>query len=419
MSRRRIEQGSATASSFSLRALSAVSSVEPPVPSLGRRAAPPPTGAAATLSFKFASLGVKPAPPPAPRPVAHLPANFFGKAAAVASGKEPGDALRMAAMIDDLTTRLRKSNEAKTQLEGQVQRINAALVQERNNYGSKIQALKGEVSAVQESENKMRAELVSRPAAKEVGSARFLTSVRSALEQEETNARVADGEAKASALAKRAEALTSEVKLLEGRKAQGIDAQASALSAEEVEVLVTKGAAAQARLLELEDHHSVISDSIAHLEALRASHTNEAAEAEAALLKANEATAMSVADAAGAKAQAVELEGKVLDAEARLGGLQAAATRPHTEVSGAVAPTNLLGRIEASPAQQVDALACCATGVGYHFAHDCPIGLTATHSSAADTTGDLMVQAIVSDLKSYFNSAVAEHAKLGVVVAAA
>ena len=369
----------------------------------------------AALSFKFDSLGVKAPAAPAPAPAAfaasQLPTNFFGKAAAVASGKEPGDALRYTAMIDDLNGRLRKANEAKVHLEGQVQRINAALVQERNSYSAKIQALKGEVAAVQESENKLRSELLARPVAKEVDKSRFMTSVRSALEQEETNARVADGEARAASLAKRAEALTAEVKLLEERKAAGIEAQASALSAEEVEVLVAKGAEARAKLQELEDHHAVVQDSITHLEALRASHTKDAAEAEAALLKANETTAAAVADAAAAKAQATELAGQVTDAEARLSGLQAAAARPSMEVSGAAAPVGLLGRIEASPAQQVHSLACCGDGVGYHFAHDAPINIAATPNPQA--SGEEMVQAIVADLKSYFSVAVAEHAKLG------
>ena len=128
--------------------------------------------------------------------------------------------------------------------------------------------------------------------------------MRSALEQEETNARVADAEAKVD---RRSPSGTSADRRGEAaRGAQGRGLAAQSLSDEEVEALITKGAEAQARLGELEDQHAVIQDSITHLEALRASHHKEAQAAEQALLKANEATAASVADSVGRQGAGAE-----------------------------------------------------------------------------------------------------------------
>ena len=370
MSRRRLEQGASGASSFSLRTLQAAppAPVAAPAAAARRGVAPPsvPTSVPA-LNFRFSALaGAVTQTPKAPEPP-KLPSNFFSKPVGGPAAQSTSDALRLTAMVDDLSQRLKKTNEAKTQLEGQVQRINAALVQERSNAASRIQALKLEVGAVQESEHKLRSELAVRPAAKEVDTNKFAASVRSALEQEETNARVADAEARVIALTKRHDALTTEVKLLEERKGVGIAAQS--LSAEEVEALVTKAAEAQARLAEFEDQHAVIQDSITHLEALRSSHHQEAQEAEQKLFRANEATAASVADSVAAKeqVQALLLEHgdvarKISAMKQTLEDMGAVAARPATEVSGAAAPTGLLGRLDASSATRVDALSCCSEG---------------------------------------------------------
>ena len=295
MSRRRIEQGTTGASSFSLRTLGTAPAAAPAA--IARRATAPLPVPSQTpaLNFRFNTLtGAVPQAPKAPEPP-KLPNNFFSKPMG-AGAQGTGDVLRLTAVVDDLTQRLKKTNEAKTQLEGQVQRINAALVQERSNSSSRIQALKQEVGAAQEAEHRLRSELAVRPAAKEVDTNKFAASVRTALEQEETNARVADAEAKVLALTRRHDALNAEVKVLEERKGAGIAAQA--LSASEVEAMVAKAAEAQARLTEIEEQHAVIQDSITHLEATRLSHHKETAEAEQALLKANEETAASVAEAA-------------------------------------------------------------------------------------------------------------------------
>lgn len=434
MSRRRLEQGASGASSFSLRALQT-----PPAPAVGasagaaRRSAPP-TGApptvpaqAPSLNFRFSTLtGVV---PQAPKPVEapRLPNNFFSRPVSAASAQGTGDVLRLTAVVDDLTQRLRKTTDVKNQLEGQVQRINAALVQERSNASARIQSLKAEVGAVQESEHRLRSELASRPPVKEVDTNRFQASVRSALEQEETHARVADAEARVSKLSKRYEALTAEVKILEERRGAGLAAKS--LTTDEVETMVVRAAEAQAKMTQLEEHQAVVQDSITHLEALRCSHHKEAEQAEARLHKANEATTGSVADAAAAQDQVESLllqhgdiASKISAMNQKLADMNLMGARPTTEVSGAAAPVGLLGEIKACPTMQVDTMSCCHTGVGYHFAHDCPISITTMPTEAtfgAEEATQAMISAIVTDLKAKFAFDAQEHAKIGPPVASA
>lgn len=424
MSRRRLEQGATGASSFSLRAITTAPAATATVQ---RRAAPgaaPPlsTGTAPTLNFRFTTLGAKPVET-APRPVEPPKlSNFFAKP--VGSGRESGDVLRLSAVVDDLTQRLRKTTDVKAQLEGQVQRINAALGQERQNATARIQSLKAEMASVQESEGRLRSELAVRPAVKEVNANKFQSSVRTALEQEETNARVADAEARVATLAKRADALGAEVKLLDERKGAGL--AASAVSMDEVEDLVARAAEAQAKLGEIDDMRAVLQDSIAHLEATRDARLDESKAAQAELANANAATATAVADASAARAQVQELRtehgsvaGQVGALKTKLAELNVAVAAPSTETSGAHAPKGLLGRIQASPAQTVDALSCCGGEIGYHFAHDCPLGLPCVHVPASldapvgTGVGDAMVKAIVGDLKSYWKNAADAHAALG------
>jgi len=432
MSRRRLEHGASVSSSFSLRTITTAPAAGHAGGAAPRRAhpgpAPPPTvSAAPALNFRFNSLGSRPVEAPAKPAEPPKLNNFFAKPVGAGGGKEAGDVLRLSAVVDDLTQRLRKTTEVKAQLEGQMQRINAVLLQERQNATARIQSLKNEVSAVQESEGRLRSELAVRPAVKEVHANKFQSSVRSALEQEEANARVADAEARVAQLARRSEALGAEVRLLEERKGAGL--AGSAVSSEEVEALVARAAEAQAKLSEIEDLHAVVEDSIVHLEAVRDARREESVAADAKLFKANEATATAVADAAAAKAQVKELmlehgsvAGKVVGMKEKLAGMHLAVDTPRTETSGAAAPVGMLGKIGASPQQVVDALSCCGGGVGFHFAYDCPTGVTGVHVPASVGLGepspDGMVNAIVSDLKAHWQNAADTHAALGSALAA-
>ena len=287
---------------------------------------------------------------------------------------------------------------------------------------ARLSALKAEMSLVTGNENKLRAELASRPSVKEVDTNRFMSSVRTALEVEETNARVADGEARVSQLTKRAEALSAEVRVLEERKGNELSAatEASAISAAEVEDLVTQAAQVHARMAALEEKRSGLEDDIARFTAMRDAHLEEMRHAENSLFKANEATAAAVADSVAAKEQVHDTlekhtatQAKVMALEARLETLSTVEAAPSFSVTGAAAPTRL-GDIIASPAASVNAMASGHLGIAYHFVHDAPIAIT--HIGAgqqSDPATDAMVTAVVSDLQSVFNFAAQEHANIG------
>lgn len=431
MSRRRIEAGATSAGSFSLRTLSTAGAAAPAAAlAMGqaRTTAPPTIPQQAALSFKFNSLATRASPtqsqgspPLRPSAPGALPANFFSKAAVSAGPKDSAEAMRLTAVVDDLTQRLRKATEAKAQLEGQVTRLNGALVQERSASQQRLSALKTEVATVQESEMRLRTELAQRPAVREVDTHKFATRVRSALEQEETNAKVADAEARLGAVNKRFESLAAEVKLLESRKAEALEAQASALTSEEVEELVAKAAAAESALRDATDRKASLDDDINRYTAMRDAHRDDMKQAESALFKANEATAAAVVDESAAKQQLsdvkthhAEMMAQVEQLTKQMEGLSAASKAPTTfSVTGAHAPernTAALG----SPMAQVAAAGCCGEGVAFHFNHDAPLNICSISPdpTATDAT-NLMVTALVSDLQSYFQSAATDHARIG------
>jgi hypothetical protein len=98
----------------------------------------------------------------------------------------------------------------------------------------------------------------------------------------------------------------------------------------------------------------------------------------------------------------------------QLEGLSTAAIAPTTfSVTGAHAPDRNTEALS-SPMAQVAAASCCGNGVGYHFKYDAPLNITSIspEPSATDATNQ-MVTALVSDLQAYFQSAAADHAKIG------
>jgi len=284
MSRRRLEAGVLAPTNFSLRSIAngPTPAAAAPAATVSRiHAAPPAIPAQAGLSFKFDSF--KPpstgiSSPPKVQEPAKLPVGFFSKTPTSGTVTN-AEAMRLTAVVDELTQRLRKTTEAKNQYEGQVARINAALVQERSNSSARLAALKSEVVNVQESEMRLRSELAARPPVKEVNTQQFATRCRAALELEETNARAADAEARVAHLAKRAETLGVEVKLLEGRKDASLAAQAQVLSKDEVEELIAQAAAAQAKVDALTEQSAGLEDDVFRFTALRDAHRDEAQEA--------------------------------------------------------------------------------------------------------------------------------------------
>ena len=425
MSRRRIEQGIYAPSSFSLRTITtggpSIGVVAPARPySAG---GPPPVPSQASLSFKFDSLVADTprvaASVKATLPTATLPSNFFSRQ--TVASKESADTMRLTAVVDELTQRLRKMSDAKTTAETQLARISQALTNERSANGSKMQAMKSEMSTVQDQAMSLRSELAQRPAMREVDPAKFGARVRSALEQEETNAKVADAESRVGMLLKRAEGLTAEVKLLEGRKHDKLAEANAALTEEEIDVLVHRAAEAQTLLSAAEEQKESIQDSIDRLTAMRDSHRADTVVAAAEMEAANRATTTAVADSHAARRQVkdllIEHEEVAASLEAKRVEISALGKAHPAEytVTGAQAPARRDPCI-ATTAAQVDNLSCCSTGVPYHFAHDAPINIASMASTGAtfgedDMNG--MVNALVTDLKSYFQFAAADHAKIG------
>lgn len=426
MSRRRIEAGASSAGGFSLRSAPAPPSAPVHVAARVARAAarPPANSQAAALSFRFESLSAKPAAntfEPAQQP-ARL-SNFFSKPIA-GSTPQSAEVLRLTAVVDDLGQRLRKTTEAKNAAEGHVQRLTASLTQERTNAKSQVSSLKSEVATAQSDQLKLRGELSKRSQVKEVGGGLWHNRVRSALEQEETKARVADSEARLVELVKRRELLGGEVKILEARRGEAVAEVAGALSAEEVEVLVEKAAAASKQVEALGEQAAALEDGIARFTALRDAHKHEAAEAEGVLQAANERTACAVADEKAASAQCAQARHERDDVaeklellQAQLGDLNAAATAPSSfRVSGCCAPPR---RDLASTMTIANIDACSSVGVGLpsHFSVDAPIDIAQLAPSAGAEPADKMVTALVSDLQALFTESARSFDAIGHAVA--
>lgn len=381
--------------------------------------APPPVPAHASLSFKFSSLAVatSPAIAAAPKPPPTLPSNFLSRQ--TVASKESNDTMRLTAVVDELTQRLRKVGDAKTTAETQLARTGQALTTERQAHTAKIKAMKSEMATVQDMAMGMRSELAQRPAMREVNPRQFDSRVRFALEQEETNARVADAESRVAMLLKRAEGLTAEVKIMEGKKHTHLAEANSALSEDEIEVLVQRAAEAQVKLQAAEDQEAAIQDSIDRLTALRDAHREEGDVAATQLAQANAATSNAVTDSHAARRQVDDLLNehdevkRSLEAKrVEIAALSVARPMAFT-VTGASAPKRR-DHLVVTDSAKVDAFTCCGTGIPYHFAHDSPLNITAsTGATSGDGEMDSMVTALISDLKGYFTFAADEHARIG------
>lgn len=364
------------------------------------------------MSFKFDSLLVDShqvaAPVKTTSPTSALPSNFFSHQ--TVGSRESADTMRLTAVVDELHQRLRKMRDAKTTTDAQMARISQVLANERAANISRIKAMKSEMSAVQDQTMSLRSELAQRPAVREVDTTKFGARVRSALDQEETNAKVADASSRVSMLLKRAEGLAIEVQLLEDRKHGLADTNAT-VTDEKVEALVQRAAEAQTLLSAAEEQKKLIMDGIDKITAIRDAHRINTKAAALELNAANIATNTAVADSNAARLQVRDLlsehEALVSSIEAKrieITALGKARTVEYT-VTGAQAPARPNPCI-ATIAAQVDNLSCCSTGVPYHFAHDAPINIAQIASTAAidgaETPNGIYAAAVVSDLKSCF-----------------
>ena len=382
----------------------------------GALAPPPPVPTQASLSFKFnlSDTGKSSPTKPVSPPVA-LPSTFFSRQ--TAASKESADTMRLSAVVDELTQRLRKMSDAKVTTETQLARTGHLLSTERQAHAAKVEAMKSEMSTAHEMAMSLRSELAQRPAIREVNSSKFGARVRSALEQEETNAKVADAESRVSMLLKRAEGLNAEVKLLEGKKHTHLAESNAALTEQDIQALVKRAADAQSSLQDTEERKSSIKDDIDRLNALRDAHREEVGVAATQLEAANAEISSATIDADTARREVLDLlkehEDVVKSIESKrntLDSLEHAAV----QVTGATAPAPRNPLIVSDMAK-VETFACCHTGLPYHFEHDAPLNITAATETSphGEESMDGMVNALITDLKSYFSYAAEAHSQIG------
>lgn len=443
MSRRRIEQGVTAGSSFSLR--TAISDQAAPTPhvfaAVARRPAtsPPAIPSTAGLSFKFnqplggAALGGATKTVMPPQIPSAFPNPFLG-ATAVQSGGH--DVMRLTAAADDLRSRLKSATDRASQLETQLQRSHQMLAKERQDAQHQISSVRQEVATVRDAELKLRSELASRPTVTEFKQNKFHDAVRTAMEAEEMQARVADSEARIANLTKRAEALQAEVKLLEASRADAIEVAAANSKAMFTEEQISEKLAALAEVntksTAAEERLSVLTDDIAKCCALRDSHQTDISKAELELVTANEALVAAVGDLSATKQEQAEIGLNIKEMKEQLASIEAGidgasakavstealpvtSVHRNIEVTGEMHPDTMIGFPTDANTRNIDAMGCSGCGIPFHLNIDSPIALGAATDTTGATPIDDMVKAIVADLKGYLAFAVEENAKRGLV----
>lgn len=134
-----------------------------PVTSLFSPPAPSPTPSKSGLKFDFSNkLGNYSTPPKAAPKLDLKPAQF---AAALKNPFEASkennkaDVMRLTAVVDDLTVRLKKAADRAVMAEGQLQKTHSALIAERNNSSDRMKAANAQLGAAHATESQLRAEL--------------------------------------------------------------------------------------------------------------------------------------------------------------------------------------------------------------------------------------------------------------------
>lgn len=223
MSVRPREVGEA-ASRFSLRS------------ALAPAAAPlrPPAAAQQPAQLKF-TLNVPRAPAAAPETALKL--NFaqqLSKPAArpAANGHSQADVMRLTAVVDDLTKRLKGAQGKLEATECQLNRTQQALSAERQNAVQKVAGLNADLVSAHANEQKLRADLAARPAKAALSTDNFMASVGSVLEQEQ---RAETAERESASLGASIEGLKAEKTVLESEIAKVKELREAAL-AEKLEV---------------------------------------------------------------------------------------------------------------------------------------------------------------------------------------
>ena len=212
------------------------------------------------------------------------------------------DLLRLSAYVDELTTRLKKTQHRLEQTEAQLTRTSQVLCHERQAADQTLAGYKSDLAQAHETEAKLRSELKATQKKTSLTDSSFMTSVGSALTSDE-QARVqqrnlSELETKVSAMGDFKVKLEAEIAKLEGLRTQARkdleeqrqmheeQARAAASAIKELQ-------SAQKQLIDVKADHSMLAEKLAAakiehatlseaLQALRAEKLDAEAEAESA-----------------------------------------------------------------------------------------------------------------------------------------
>jgi hypothetical protein len=352
------------------------------------------------LSFKFASLGAAAAEKNAATKVSsRLPSNFFQSN--IKGATNTNSTMRLTAVVDDLTQRLRKAIDGKISLEQQINSVKKSLSSERKNVSVKLGELERENSKLRESETKLRSELSQLVTTASLDREKFGDRVNAALEIDSIDASVllVGAEARIDALAKREETLSalliSHENDIKVAALQATDAKSKVVVAEaDLAALSARETTLSALLV---SHESDINSAVLELAALNAAAEKAADEERVEVVKRE--SAMEKLNEEIGKAAACLLEAE----QAAI-----ALTRTNATVSGALNPskTTLKNKL-------VEISALCSSaqvGVPSHLSLDSPIDQAHNISSGTESPVDIMTNALIDDLQLNFKHASAAFA---------
>lgn len=351
--------------------------------------------------------------------------------------------MRLTAQADDLRTRLKSATDRSMFLETQLQRIQKVAIKDRKEFSQHIAAARSELTAVRESESKLKSQVAKTAATLEKKNA-FESAVQSAMQSQdlveeqakfddlvkkqaslqesldslqarrdevvaETNAFQQQMEANEKEAREHFDALRSEVETAE-KRLTALNEEADSLEAK-VEAYTEKSA-------EAEKEHSMVEEKVSGLKQRLEELTASIAQS-SQTLKASEEQAQRFNEHVDAL-----LERKQ-DLDLRIDQKKACLQRTNgIVVVGDACPVSESGFQIGFPAdtefKRVDDMSSYCSGIPAHFNFDAPISLTGNLTQVSessmeenDSNTEAMLSAIVGDLKTYLAQASSENDKRG------
>ena len=328
-----------------------------------------------------------------------LPSNFFQSN--IKGATNTNSTMRLTAVVDDLTQRLRKAIDGKISLEQQINSVKKSLSSERKNVSVKLGELERENSKLRESELKLRSELSQLVTTASLDREKFGDRVNAALEIDSIDASVllVGAEARIDALAKREETLSalliSHENDIKVAALQATDAKSKVVVAEaDLAALSARETTLSALLV---SHERDINSAVLELTALNAAAEKAADEERVEVVKRE--SAMEKLNEEIGKAAA-----RLLEAE------QAVIARTNATVSGALHPSVSETTVK-NKLVEISALCSSAqVGVPSHLSLDSPIDQAHNISSGTESPVDIMTNALIDDLQLNFKHASAAFA---------